>query len=109
LKSTENNLQLQPQHFLNVSASRKESCGFIQLQDEGYIDGSSAADDAFAKHFQSVYNNIVLRTSPPFMQSSELLSLAPISDPYVCKAIKKIKPSKSAGLDDTRGFVLKSC
>jgi hypothetical protein len=43
------------------------------------------------------------------MQSSELLSLAPISGPDICKAIKKIKPSKSAGLDDTPGFVLKVC
>jgi hypothetical protein len=38
LKSTDNNLKSQSQHlFKNVSAFRKESCGFIQLEDEGYI------------------------------------------------------------------------
>jgi hypothetical protein len=43
------------------------------------------------------------------MQYSELLLLAPISGHDVCKAIKQIKPFKSAGLDDTPGFVLKVC
>jgi hypothetical protein len=105
LTSTDNNFMSQPQKFFKIYLlfEKKESYGSIQFEDVGYIDGSSAVDDAC---FQSVYNNIVLQTSPLLMQFSELSSLAPISDPYVCKAIEKINP-KSAGLDDTLGFVLK--
>jgi hypothetical protein len=46
---------------------------------------------------------------PPLSQSSELLSLAPISDANVCKAIKRLKHSKSVALDDIPGFVIKGC
>jgi hypothetical protein len=46
---------------------------------------------------------------PPLEQSSENLSLAPISDADVYKAIKKLKPSKSVGLDDVPGFIIKGC
>jgi hypothetical protein len=42
----------------------------------------------------------------PLLQCSEFLSLAPISDLDVCKAIKRLKP-KSVGLDDIPGFVIK--
>jgi hypothetical protein len=45
----------------------------------------------------------------PLSQSSEFLSLVPISDADVCKAIKRLKPSKSVGLDDIPGFIVKSC
>jgi hypothetical protein len=45
----------------------------------------------------------------PLSQSSEFLSLAPISDADVCKAIKRLKPSKSVELDDISVFVIKSC
>jgi hypothetical protein len=46
---------------------------------------------------------------PPLSQSSEFLSLAPISDLDVCKAIRRLKPSKSVGLDDIPGFAIKGC
>jgi hypothetical protein len=46
---------------------------------------------------------------PPLSQSSEFVSLAPISDLDVCKAIRRLKPSKSVGLDDIPGFVIKGC
>jgi hypothetical protein len=46
---------------------------------------------------------------PPLSKSSEFLSLVPISDADVCKAIKKLKPSKSVGLDNIAGVVKKGC
>lgn len=46
---------------------------------------------------------------PSLWQSSEFLSLTPISDADVCKAIKRLKPSKHTGLDDIPGFVMKGC
>jgi hypothetical protein len=46
---------------------------------------------------------------PPLSQSSEFLSLAHISDLDVCEAIKRLKPSKSVGLNDIAGFVIKGC
>jgi hypothetical protein len=68
----------------------------------------SAIAHAFFTHFQSVYNNHCRMDIPPLSQSSEFLSLAPISDVDVCKAIKRLN-SKSVGLDDIPGFVIKSC
>jgi hypothetical protein len=46
---------------------------------------------------------------PPLSQSSEFLSLDPISELDVCKDIKRLKPSKFVELDDIPGFVIKSC
>jgi hypothetical protein len=45
---------------------------------------------------------------PPLSQSSEMLSLAPISDADVCEVVKRLKLSKSVGLD-IPGFVIKGC
>jgi hypothetical protein len=45
----------------------------------------------------------------PVSQSSEFLSFAPISDADACKAIKRLEPSKSVGLDDIPGFIIKCC
>jgi hypothetical protein len=42
---------------------------------------------------------------PPFSWSSEVLFPTPISDEDVCKAIKRLKSSKSLRLDDIRGFI----
>jgi hypothetical protein len=46
---------------------------------------------------------------PTLSQSSEFLSLAPISNADVCKAIKGLKPSKSVAHDDIPGFIIKGC
>jgi hypothetical protein len=82
----------------------------IQLEVDGaHLDEPSAVADAFAKHFQSVCNNHCPMDFPSLSQSSEFLSIAPISDFEVCKAIKRLKPSKSVGLDDISRFVIKGC
>jgi hypothetical protein len=44
---------------------------------------------------------------PRLSQSSEFLSLVPISDADVCKAIKRLKHSKYVALDDNHGFIIK--
>jgi hypothetical protein len=56
----------------------------------------------------SIFNPfiIVALWTPP-SQSSKFVSLAPISDTDVCKAIKKLKPSKSG--HDIPGFITKGC
>jgi hypothetical protein len=88
-----------------VSSFRKHRSGCIQLQVEGvHLEDPTAVADAFAKHFQSLYNIHCPIDFPPLSQLSEFLSLAPISDADVCKAIKRLKPSKSVEPDDTPGF-----
>jgi hypothetical protein len=42
-------------------------------------------------------------------RSSEFLSLAPVSDSDIFKAIKRFKPSKFVGVDDIPGFIIKGC
>jgi hypothetical protein len=46
---------------------------------------------------------------PRLSQCSEFLSLAPVSEADVCKAIKRLTPSKSVGLHDIPGFIIKGC
>jgi hypothetical protein len=64
---------------------------------------------ALAKHFQSIHNNCFSIDLPRLSQCSEFLSLPPVSDADICKAIKRLKPSKSVGLDDISGFIIKGC
>jgi hypothetical protein len=64
--------------------------------------------DTFATHYQSIHNNCSSIDFPRLSQCSEFLSVAPVSDADVCKAIKRLKPSKSVGLD-IPGFIIKGC
>jgi hypothetical protein len=48
-------------------------------------------------------------SSPPLLSSSEWLSLAPISDSDVSKALKLLRPSKSVGYYDIPCFVINGC
>jgi hypothetical protein len=72
------NLKSQPKQFWKYVASyRKINSISIQLE----VDGTHLAEpcevaDAFAKHFQSVYNTPCSGVSPSFSQSSGFLSLA---------------------------------
>jgi hypothetical protein len=38
-----------------------------------------------------------------------LSTLAPISELDICKALRSLRPSKSAGLDDIPSFVINGC
>ncbi|PNF36765.1 hypothetical protein B7P43_G11156, partial [Cryptotermes secundus] len=111
LKTVDNNLKSQPQHFWKyISNFRKHRSGSIHLEVDGtHRAQPEAVADAFAKHFQSVYNNHFSKVIHPVSQSSEFVSLAPISDADVYKAIKRLKPSKSVGLDGIPGFIIKGC
>jgi hypothetical protein len=91
-----------------MASYRKRNSTSIQLE----VDGTHLAEpynvaDAFAKHFQSVYNTPCAGVFPSLSQSSEFLSLAPISELYICKALRRQRPSKSVGLDDISSFVIK--
>jgi hypothetical protein len=74
-----------------------------------YLDEPNAFADAFANHFQSVYNIHCPVESPPHSQSYEFLPLAIASYEDVIKAIKRLKPSKSVWFNDTHGLIIKSC
>jgi hypothetical protein len=108
LKSNENNLNSQPKHFWKyIFNFRKHRSGSIQLEVDGaHLIQTNAVADAFAKHFQSVYNSHYSMDFPHLSQSSEFLSLAHFSDADVCKAIKRLKSSKSAELEDIPGFIM---
>jgi hypothetical protein len=81
------------QHFWKyVSNFRKHGTGSVQLEVDGaHFVQPSAVADAFAKHFQSVYNKHCPVDITPLSRSSEFESLASVSDADVCKAIKKVK------------------
>jgi hypothetical protein len=82
----------------------------IQLEVDGkhLIQPNDVADE-YSKHFQSVCNNPCPVVFPSLLSSSEFLTLAPVSDSDVIKAIKRLRPSKSVGLDDFPEFSIKGC
>jgi hypothetical protein len=94
-----------------VASFRKNISTSIQLM----IDGTHLVDhceiaNAFANHFHSTYNS----PSPVFFlslpsSSSGSHSLSPTSDSDIFKSIARLKPSKSVGLDNIPGFVIKGC
>jgi hypothetical protein len=65
--------------------------------------------DAFAKHYQSVYNTYSPVGYHSGLLSSDILHLPPISELDNLKAIKRLRPSKSVGLHGIPGFIIKGC
>lgn len=65
--------------------------------------------DAFADHFQLLCKNHPPGVFLALSSSSEFLSLSPVSDSDYFKARRPLKRSKSAGLDNITGFVIKGC
>jgi hypothetical protein len=111
LKSIDDNLKSQPKQFWKYVASYRK-INFISIQLE--VDGTHLAEpykvsDAFTKHFQTVYNTPCTGVFPSLLQYSEFLSLAPISELDICRALRCLRPSKSVGLDDIPSFVMKGC
>jgi hypothetical protein len=102
---------VQPTHFWKYVASfRKSNSNSIQLEDDGShcIQPVDVAAE-FCKHFQSVYNHRCPVVFPTHLSCSELLPLASVSYSDIIKAINRLRPSKSVGLDDIPGFVIKGC
>ncbi|PNF20051.1 hypothetical protein B7P43_G05268 [Cryptotermes secundus] len=109
LKSVDENLKSQPKQFWKYVASfRKRNSNSIQLEVDGkhLIEPNDVADE-FSKHFQTVYHNPGPIVFPILLSSSEFLPLASVSDSDVIKAIKRLRPSKSVGVDDIPGFIIK--
>jgi hypothetical protein len=110
LKSFDENLKSQPKQFWKYEASSRErNSASIQLEVDGkrLIKPCDVAGK-FSKHFQSVNNNPFHVVFPTLSSSSEFLSLAPVSDSDVSKAVKRLSPSTSAGVD-IPGFIIKGC
>jgi hypothetical protein len=111
LKSVDENLKSQPKQFWKYVASfRKRNSNSIQLEVDGnHLFKPHEVADEFSKHFQSVYNNPGPIVFPTTLSSSEFLPLASVSDSDIIKAIKRLRPSKSVGVDDIPGFIIKGC
>jgi hypothetical protein len=64
-------------------------------------------------NFQNISNQYTAypcpNVLPTLLSSSECLPLAPVTDSDVIKAIKHLRQSKSVGVDDIPGFIIKGC
>jgi hypothetical protein len=65
--------------------------------------------EIFKKYLQSVYNISSPECYYSGLLSSEYLQLPSISELDILKAIKRLRPSKSVGLDIISGFIFKGC
>jgi hypothetical protein len=111
LKSVDENLKSQPKHFWQYVASfRKRNSFSIQLEVDGNnLNKPNDVADKLSKHFQSVYSSPCPNVLPTLLSSFEFLPLSPVSDSDVIKAIKRLRASKSVGVDDVPGFIIKGC
>jgi hypothetical protein len=94
-----------------VSQYRKKN-DVTHLDVDGvFLNKSHDTADAFSKHFQSVYNSSCPRfdTFSFVKHCTENVPLAFISDSDVQNAIKRLRPTKSVGLDGIPDFVIKGC
>jgi hypothetical protein len=105
----DDNLKSQPKQFWKyVTSFRKRNSNSIQLEVDGkHLIKPNHAADEFSNHFQSVYYNSCPFVLLTLLSSSEFLPLALVSDSDVIKAIKRLRPSKSVGVDDVSGFIIK--
>jgi hypothetical protein len=111
LKSIDENVKSQRKQFWKYMACfKKRNSTSIQLEVDGkrLVEPCDVAD-VFSKHFQSLYNDLCPVVFPTLSSSSEFLSLAPVSDSGIFKAIEHMRPSKSVGVDDISGFIVKGC
>ena len=67
------------------------------------------AAEAFGAYFQSAFNNHTERDFSTDFQSSDSLSAASVCDSDVFKSIRRVRPSKSVGLDDIPAFIIQGC
>jgi hypothetical protein len=95
-----------------VSQYRKKSNDVIHLHVDGaFLNKPHDIAEAFSKHFHSVYNS----SSPLFdtfsfvKHCTENLRIAFTSDSDVQNATKRLRPTKSVGLDGIPSFVIKGC
>jgi hypothetical protein len=65
--------------------------------------------EAFSEYFQSISSSYSSGTFSSVNQRTEMLSLVLVSNSDVQNAIKRLRPSKSVGLDGIPCFVIKGC
>jgi hypothetical protein len=93
-----------------MSDFRKHRSGSVLLEvDCAHSVQPKAVTDAFAQHFQSIYNNHCPVDVATPSKSSEFLSPEGVTHEDVCKAIKKPKAFKSVRHDAIPVSVIKAC
>jgi hypothetical protein len=108
--SVDDNLKSQSKFWKYVASYRKRNSTSIQLDvDCTHLAEPYKVADAFAKHFQPVYSTLCTGVFLSLSQSSEFASLALVSELDICKALRRLQPSKSVGLHDIPSFVIKGC
>jgi hypothetical protein len=93
-----------------VASFGKTTSNSVQLEvDDKHLIKPNDVTEEFSKHFQSVYNDPCSIVFPTLLSSSEILLIASVSKFDIIKAIKRLGPSKSVGVDDIPGFIIKGC
>jgi hypothetical protein len=93
-----------------VASYRKKNSTSVLLEVNGtHLVEPCEVAEAFAKHFQSVFHTLCSWVFPSLPQSSEFLSLAPVCELDICKALRRLRPPKPVRLDDISSFVTKGC
>jgi hypothetical protein len=111
LKSVDENLKSHPNQFWKyILQFRKKNSDLIHLEINGIlINKPREIAEAFSKHFRSVNSSSCPGTFPFINQSTDVLSLAHISNLDVHNAINRRRPTKSVGLDGIPSFVINGC
>ena len=113
LKSIDENLKSNPRQFWKyVSQYRARNSDLTHLDVDGVLlQNPSEMVAAFSKHFQSIYDGSTSYsgTLNSVNYSTGVLPTARISASDVQNAIKRLRPTKSVGLDGIPSFIIKGC
>ena len=113
LHYVDENLKCNPQQFWKYVSQYRKKCNDATHFDVNGVLTHNSRDiaEAYSEHFQSVY---VGGSSCPGTISTgncftDILPIACISTADVHKAIKRLRPTKSVGLDGIPSFIIKGC
>lgn len=113
LNSVDENLKSHPQQFWKyVSQYRKKNSDATHLNIDGVLlHNPLDIAESFSEHFRSVYNSSspCPGTFTTVNYCADILPIASISASEVQNAIKRLRPTKSVGLDGIPSFIIKGC
>lgn len=115
IQNVERNMQRDPKEFWNFIKSKKKNSNDIHSEmilGNDMFTGGLNISNAFAQHFESVYQPPLNQTRTQYtdiMNFESPLALPTISVQSVCEAISKLKNKKSVGPDKIPRYLLKGC
>jgi hypothetical protein len=93
-----------------VASFEKTTSNSIDLDVDGkHLVKRNDITEGFSKHFKSVFSDSHPNVSHSVWSSYEFLLIESVSEVGLIKVIERLRRTKSFGVDDIPGFIIKGC